>query len=679
MKRGFYIKIAWEGIRKNRQLYFPYILTGIIMTMMSYIVFFLSSTEGLVHMKGGGTLRIFLPIVSLVVALFSLGFMFYSNSFLIRQRYREFGLYNVLGMDKGNLGRIMFWENFFSGGISVLSGTVLGIVLSKLAELIMCSLLREKVNYDLRIDLNSALKTVIVFSGIYFLLFLNSAVKVRRATPLELMKSSNVGEKPPKANHVIAIMGIVILAIAYYIALSIEQPLSAILGFTVAVIMVIIATYMIFISGSVALCRLLQKNKRYYYKARHFVSVSSMVYRMKRNGAGLASICILITMVLVMICSTFSLYIGFEDSLSEQYPRDISMRFFIPGIDKFNDETFSGIHSKLNGIVPEDERKNVVEFSAIDIGGLFTDEGILIDTDYINKFNIDLYDSVGYLHILTLDTYNSIMGTDETLMDGECILHCYRFGYEGETFTIENCDALKVKKVTDEMYISCFTSIQVVPTVTLVVNDSDDILDALLAFENELGDPMLELYYCCEFDLDADPEEEIEIFQKINSNIGDLVVHSENGGYAYSLSSKEEARDAVFGMYAGLLFIGVFLSVIFLFATIIIMYYKQISEGYEDRKRFEVMQKVGMTKRDIRRSVNSQVLTVFFLPLLFAGLHLVFAFPILWKMLQMFNFTNMYLMISVTAAGYAIFAAVYVIVYRITSNAYYAIVSGNEK
>lgn len=677
MKGGFYSKIAWSGIRNNRRLYIPYILTGAVMVMMSYIIFFLSSSDVLDGMKGGGVLRTLLPIGSVVIATFSVLFLFYSNSFIVRQRNREFGLYNILGMDKRNLGRVMCWETLFSGCISVGAGLVFGIAFSKLAELAMYYLFNNDVVYTLRIDLASAGKTYILYAVIYCLLLLNSLWRIHRLSPLELLHSDRMGEKPPRANWFWALAGIVILSAAYYIALSIDQPLSAIIWFCVAVVMVIVATYMLFVAGSVAICKILQRSKRYYYRSNHFVSVSSMSYRMRRNGAGLASICILVTMVLVMLSSTLSLYVGAEDTLKTQYPNDISMRLFIPTSEDYNEDVFSGMSSKIDGIVPE--KKNVMEFSGIDIPGLFTDSGMIVDPESHYGFSLTTYENLGYIDIISLADYNRIMGKNEVLADGECLLYCFRTEYTSDTFTIENCETLKVRMMEGEMYVSTFASIQIVPEIIIVVSDPLGLVEPVEKMENERDREFLERYWSCAFDMDADREEIIEAYQNINMNIGDIVVHAENGGYSYSLTCREEERDAFFGMYAGLFFVAILLSIVFLFAAVLIIYYKQISEGYEDRERFEVMQKVGMTRRDIRRSINSQVLTVFFAPLLLAGVHLAFAFPILWKLLMLFNFGNMPLMICVCALCFALFALVYACVYKITSNAYYAIVSDGHR
>lgn len=677
MKTNFYPKLAFEGIRKNKRLYLPYIVTGAVMVMMYYILSFLAESEVLEHIKGGGMLRRILPLGTVVVAVFSLIFLFYSNSFLIRQRNKEFGLYNVLGMDKGNLGRIMFWENIAVGVISILGGLVLGIAFSKMAELGMLNILNHELVYTLQIDMGSVLKAVSLFGGIYLVLLLNSVIKVRHSNPLELLHSNRVGEKPPKANWLFAILGVGLLTYAYYIAVSIEQPLSAIVWFFVAVVLVIIATYLLFIAGSVVFCRILQKNRGYYYTANHFVSVSSMVYRMKRNGAGLASICILVTMVLIMLSSTLSLYVGAEDSLAQRYPKDIALRLSIPTMEQMNEQNFSQMRNAIQERVPNQE--NVVEYTNAEVAGLFTENGIIIDQKSYMESNTVDYDKIGYLQIMTLEDYNRVMGTNVVLEKDECLLHCLRTEYMGDTFCIEGGTPLKVKEVLDDMYIAGYSSMKIVPTITLITADFNTVVSPMLSLENSLGDPVVYFGWNYSFDMDTSAEEEIAAYDLLRSEMDHIVIREEDGSYSYIHDCREAGRAEFFGLYGGLFFIGILLSIVFVFATVIIIYYKQISEGYEDQKRFEIMQKVGMTKKEIRRSINSQILTVFFLPLVFAGMHLAFAFPMVWKLLQLFNLYNLPLLIGVTIVCFLVFGVCYALVYKWTAGAYYKIVSGAKE
>ena len=676
MRAGFYPKIAWDGIRKNKRLYFPYILTGGVMVMMYYILSFLIESPALAHMPGGSVLMSILPMGCVVIAVFSLLFLFYTNSFLIKQRYREFGLYNILGMDKRNISKIMVWETLFVAVFAIGSGLIAGIILSKAAELVLLNLLNMEVDSTLSIGLISLRQTPLIYGGIYLLLLFNSLIKVGRSKPLELMQSSKVGERIPKRNWIYGVVGVVLLGAAYYLAVSIEEPLAAFVTFFVAVIMVIIGTYLVFMSGSVVFCKLLQKNKKYYYKPNHFVSVSSMVYRMKRNGAGLASICILLTMVLVMISSTTSLYFGEEDSLRNRCPNDVNITTTFDTIEGISDNNLnmlrddireqSGIDADLKGV------------RACEIPGMITQKGITIDIDSIVNFSTSTYDNVGYLSVISIDDYNTMMGTNETLADDECFVYCDRLKYQWDTFTMEYGSTYKVKKQLDDFQVDGDSSAMVMPTVFLVVDDIYAFSEPVKDMKNNNGDPMMMYDWRCGFDVDT-AEAEYEITANLNEMFRNLYTENNEAFYSFHVESREAMREAFYDLYGSLFFLGSMLSIVFLLAAVLIIYYKQISEGYEDHGRFEIMQKVGMTKKDIRKSINSQMLTVFFMPLIFAGIHLSFAFPFISKILMLFAMDNIILTAIVNLICFAVFGFSYAIVYKITSNSYYTIVSGRKE
>lgn len=328
MKGGLYIRLAASGISKNRKLYFPYLLTCICMVMMFYIVTFLAGSRNLKNLPGAETLQTLLGLGIFVIGLFSVIFLNYTDSFLFRRRQKEFGLYNILGMGKGNLVKILIWENLITAAVSIVLGMAFGILFSRLAELAAAKIISGDIGFGFTVEPVAVRWTVVLFAGIFLLIMLRMLVKIYASRPVEMLRSENVGEKPPKANWILALLGLAILAGAYYLAISIQEPMTAFALFFVAVLMVIVATYLLFIAGSVALCRLLQKNKNYYYKTRHFVSLSSMVYRMKRNGAGLASICILSTMVLVTVSSTVCLFAGTEESLNRAFPRQMALSIY---------------------------------------------------------------------------------------------------------------------------------------------------------------------------------------------------------------------------------------------------------------------------------------------------------------------------------------------------------------
>ena len=674
MKRGFYPRLAWSGMRKNSKLYLPYTLACIGMTAMFYILMHLADSPALKLIPSSASVTVTLSLGSFVMGVFSLLFLFYTNSFLVRRRFKEFGLYNVLGMNKGNISRVLAWEALINALISLAGGLFLGIALSKLAELGLVNIMGGDTDLDLRISVKALEFTVMFFCGIFLLIYLNSLIKIRRSSASELVKSENFGEKPPRANWLFGLAGIVILAAAYYIAVSIKTPLTALSLFFIAVIMVIVATYLIFIAGSVWICRLLQKNKRYYYKKNHFVSVSSMVYRMKRNGAGLASICILATMVLVMISSTTCLYFGAEDALRDRYPRDISISASYSGLDSMTDENISALRGEISAAVGGAETENILDYRCASLVGSL-ENGILdLSEASIYSTAMTTYDYVAEVYIVPLADYNAIAGTNESLGSDEAMIYAYRMDYTDKTFAVDELVSFRVKKVLDSFPIADGSAMaSIAPTVFVIVPDFADTVAKLGGAVSSSGDEPASLSWNYAFDTPVSDEEEIAMCERIGERLSEC---SETGGYLYySMESLAANRADFYGMFGGLFFLGIMLSIAFICAAVLIIYYKQISEGYEDRRRFEIMQNVGMTKKEIRSSINSQLLTVFFLPLIFAGLHLGFAFPFIHKLLMLFNLSNLPLLIGTTAISFGVFALLYAVVFRVTSNAYYNIVS----
>ena len=674
MKRGFYPRLAWSGMRKNSKLYLPYSLACIGMTAMFYILMHLADSPALKLIPSSASVTMTLSLGSFVMGVFSLLFLFYTNSFLVRRRFKEFGLYNVLGMNKGNISRVLAWEALINALISLAGGLFLGIALSKLAELGLVNIMGGDTDLDLRISVKALEFTVMFFCGIFLLIYINSLIKIRRSSASELVKSENFGEKPPRANWLFGLAGIVILAAAYYIAVSIKTPLTALSLFFIAVIMVIVATYLIFIAGSVWICRLLQKNKRYYYKKNHFVSVSSMVYRMKRNGAGLASICILATMVLVMISSTTCLYFGAEDALRDRYPRDISISASYSGLDSMTDENISALRGEISAAVGGAETENILDYRCASLVGSL-ENGILdLSEASIYSTAMTTYDYVAEVYIVPLADYNAIAGTNESLGSDEAMIYAYRMDYTDKTFAVDELVSFRVKKVLDSFPIADGSAMaSIAPTVFVIVPDFADTVAKLGGAVSSSGDEPASLSWNYAFDTPVSDEEEIAMCERIGERLSEC---SESGGYLYySRESLAANRADFYGMFGGLFFLGIMLSIAFICAAVLIIYYKQISEGYEDRRRFEIMQNVGMTKKEIRSSINSQLLTVFFLPLIFAGLHLGFAFPFIHKLLMLFNLSNLPLLIGTTAISFGVFALLYAVVFRVTSNAYYNIVS----
>ena len=684
MRAGLYPKLAWDGIRKNKRFYLPYILTCIGMVMMFYIIHYLAAMPTIKDMPGGDTMEMVLGLGTWVVALFAVIFLFYTNSFLMRRRQKEFGLYNMLGMGKNHLSLLLLWENGILFVISMVGGLLGGILLSKMAELFMLMLLGGEVTYTLRIDPDAFGDTWVIFIPVFALIFLKGLIQIRRSSAIALIKSETVGEKPPKANYLFGIAGILILAGAYYIALSIKSPLIAMAWFFLAVCMVIVATYLLFISGSVMLCRLLQKNKRYYYKPNHFVSVSSMVYRMKRNGAGLASICVLSTMVLVIMMGAGSLYAGKEDSLNTRYPHEFaaSVDFLTEGETKRYSEGkadyfYAQVDEVLNSydVTPE----NAEQVLSTTATGMLKDRALILDPSTVDAANTETMEYVTQIYLIPLSAYNQCMGTDKTLNSGEVFLHCVRRTYDAPVITLSDGTVLTVKEHLTDMMGSGEAAMQIIPSMFIVTDDIEAVMES---FNKELGSMSgeykcrLEVSYS--FDADLSEEQQMELGEAIRERVRELDYTGDGGFYSYNVACKAEERADFYGLFGGIFFLGIFLSILFLAATVLIIYYKQVTEGYEDEARFEIMRKVGMTAKDIRKSINSQMLTVFFLPLVTAAVHTAFAFPIVQKLLAIFNLRNTALSLMVTGVAIVIFGIFYGVIYKITSNAYYSIVCGNK-
>ncbi len=677
MKKNFYWKLAWSGIRKNKQLYTPYILTCLGMVMMFYIMSFLTYSAVLQSMPGGTTMQGILSLGTWVIGIFALIFLFYTNSFLIRRRKKEFGLYNILGMGKWNLGRVLLWENLMIAVIALVGGLGAGILFSKLAELGMVNILQSEVSFSLSLRPRSIVLTLEVFAVIFALLFLNALRQIHLTNPIDLLRSENTGEKPPKANWLLALAGAVLLGGAYYLAVTIEDPVSAMVWFFVAVIMVILATYLLFIAGSVAICRLLQKNKNYYYKTNHFVSISSMVYRMKRNGAGLASICILCTMVLVMLSSTTCLYAGAEDTLRTRYPRNINLDVTTNELQML-DQT-QGMRQAAQQAAQDQNQQmqNVLDYRVAAMATYLEDGRIVGEDGTQEGIGMSAYANLWQVFVVSLEDYNRLMGQNETLAPGECLIYSTKAEYQWDTVTFGDGEPMTVKKVVSDFADNGVEVSQVTPFLYVFVSDFEGDLAPLQALTDSDGNQLLEYHWFYGFDLDCDDETQMLIQDQLQVALNNLEIDQGETAYLHVLcEGAATERAGFYGLYGGLFFLGILLGVVFIFAAVLMMYYKQLSEGYEDQSRFEIMQKVGMTKREIRRSINSQVLTVFFLPLLLAGVHLAFAFPMIYKMLLLFGLNNQRLLILVTVGSYLIFALFYVVVYRVTSRAYYNIVSG---
>lgn len=678
MKRSFYPRLAIDGMRKNRRMYGPYLAMGALMAAICYILSALSRSDALRTLPGGDNLCMIMALGNVVLLIFSVIFLFYTNSFLIRRRRREFGLYNVLGMSKRNLARILTWETLLTAAIAIAGGLFFGVLLSKLIELAIVKMMDGTATLAFPFDLSALLGTAGGFAVIYALLWLVSVVRVGRSTAVALLRSEAAGEKPPRANWFLSLLGLILLGAAYYLAVSIKNPLDAITWFFVAVVLVIFATYLLMITTSVLLCRVLQKDKRYYYRANHFVSVSSMAYRMKRNGAGLASICILATMVLVMISSTASLYFGKEDSLRTQYPREVNVQLRLSSLSQMEDHNLDLFRTAAQQAVEDcgGEMQDVTDYRYINTTGYPMEDGIEMDWREYQSSNITYANLRDYFFVTEAD-YEAQTGEQLDIPEGEVALRTYDCDDAPLELKIRRGGTLRVaesRKGSDQLGLAQNSN---VARVVVIVPDMQAILDVFPASIQDIKDSnTFRWVYGFDTGLDADGQRAVS--EAVSEHINALDLGEGQGYDGYSLALREENRADFYGNYAGMFALGILLSIVFILAAVLIIYYKQLTEGYEDQARFAIMQNVGMTRREIRRSINSQLLTVFYLPLLFAGLHLAFAFPMIRRLLMLFSLYNIGLFAAVTAISFVVFAALYAVVYRQTAGAYYAIVSGGR-
>lgn len=666
MKGTLYPRLAWQGITKNRKLYLPYLCTCVGMVMMCYILLSLASSPLIRALPGGNTMPAVLGLGSFTMAAFSAIFLFYTNSFLIRRRNREFGLYNILSMGKGDLARVLAWETLFTALVAIGIGMALGLTFSKLFELLLVNIVGGSVTTTFTVSLPSVCMTGLLFAGIFLLIFLRSLATLCTSSAASLLRSEAYGEKPPKANWLLGLAGFLLLGAAYYIAVSIQEPMTALVVFFIAVLMVIAATYLLFISGSVLLCRVLQKNKQYYYQKNHFVSVSSMAYRMKRNGAGLASVCILATMVLVMLSSTTCLYFGAEDALRTRYPYDFSFEVRVHEPSELSEENLGKLQSLLDDELAESgltAQQRIATRTLWNEGFLSGDR-----LSFSGGQNLLDYESLVTLTLLPLEDYNAITGQSETLAPGEALLCAPRLRYDAPTLTLDDGTQYRIKDTVDALPGFGRDTANVIATMYLVVPDFEAVAE-----QSTWGI----LLWTCSFNTDGDDAQQTALCSALRQAPGDT--HLDIAYESYSVEALAPNRGDFYGTYGSLFFLGIMLSLVFLAAAVLILYYKQISEGYEDQARFAIMQRVGMTKADIRRSINSQLLLVFFLPLLLAGLHLGFAFPFIHKLLILFNLNDLGLLIGTTALTFFVYAVFYAIVYRATSRSYYSIVAGAKE
>lgn len=667
-----YRKLAFTNIKNNGSLYLPYIISGIVTVAMFYIMMFLNNSKGLEKIYGSSYLTSIMALGVGIIAVFSYIFIFYTNSFIIKRRKKEIGVYNILGMEKRHIAKVMGIETVTVAFIAIIGGIVTGMLFSKLSILLLYKILAVKETVKFEINFSTIINTLIVFGILYALTLIYNMMQIKLANPIELLRGGNVGEKEPKSKWLMAIIAVGCLAVAYYISITTENPLKVLSLFFVAVLLVIVGTYLLFIAGSIVFLKMLRKNKKFYYNKKHFAAVSGMIYRMKQNAGGLASICVLSTMVLVTIASTVSLYIGLDDELKARYPMEA-----VSYVDYLKvDENVDTVRDHIKQII-EDEGRTITDEKTYGYFNMLTKQN---DNSLEKTSENDSLGNGTYVNIVTKDALCNLEDTfdekdiPELTDDSVAVYGMKKFNYDsikilGRKFDVKESKYYKIKK---DAYISSgFTN------EYYIVVDNMDTLTQIFDLQKEVyGDRAFTFRNTIGFDFDGTKQQKIDCVNKINKYLVSDAKKEIGSGTAY-VEGRAENEEAVYTLYGGLFFLGIFLGAMFLMVTVMIIFYKQTSEGYDDKDRYEIMEKVGMSNAEVKKSIQSQVRMVFFLPIVTAAIHVAAAFPMLRRLLVMFNLTDTQLMIECMIGTLLVFLVIYYLVFKLTSRTYYKIV-GNQ-
>lgn len=664
MNKGMYTKLAITNIKNNRQFYFPYLLTGIITVAMFYIMCALESNPGIQSMPGAKNLGLILRLGIGVIGIFAVIFLFYTNSFIIKRRKKELGIYNILGMEKRHIAKILSKEAFFTAIIAIGGGLVTGVLFHKLA----CMLLYRMIGFNGGITFSFSKKgvmiTAILFAIVYLLTYIYDLFQVQLANPIELLQSGNKGEREPKTKAIMAVLGVLCLGTGYFIAITTKNPIKALTLFFVAVILVIIGTYLLFTAGSIALLKILRRNKGYYYQTKHFTSVSGMIYRMKQNAVGLANICILSTMVLVAVSTTVSLYVGVEDIMKERYPNEINISAYYdtgaPAEDSIAPIVEKSVKESGRKIRHEEDYLELY-FAAIKDQGQYS-----LDKEKVKTAG----DRVSGFVVLTREDCKKKYNEEiPELAENEVALFTIK-KTDMDTLVLEN-RSYHVKEIKQFQNTEDFETIADIMDeyYYVIVNDVQD-MERLWQLQKEIyQENSSSISRQVRLDIDGDSEQKKECFENIKTALG-----PEQAKARILIDSRQSNLDEFYQIYGGFLFLGLFLGILFLMITVLIIFYKQISEGYDDKERFSIMEKVGMSNDEVKATIRSQVRTVFFLPILMAAIHVGMAFPMIKRLLSLFGLSNTALFAGCMAGTILVFALIYLLVFLKTSKTYYKIV-----
>lgn len=672
-KSGFYPKLAWGNIVRNRQFYVPYLLTLMGTAAAFYIIGALAGARDLPVMNRYIYLSMFMTFGLFVIAVFAVIFLGYTNSFLMKRRRKELGLYNVLGMGKRNIARMLGMETVYTAIIGIGGGILAGLLLQKLVSLLLCRIMNFHGAFAFYVSVEGILYTAVLFTLILIGNLAVNLIRVGRQSPMELMRSASAGEREPKSNWPLAILGILALGGGYGIAVFTNNAGMAFALYFPAVILVIIGTYALFTAISIVALKALRKNKRYYYQPRHFIGVSGMLYRMRRNAVGLANICILSTMVLVMVSGTLALYLNSQQTLEKQFPAELSVavRYQADQTPTFNGDAFSArLLAELR------EKDCPVEI-------LYSYRRFTLSMDEIpgGYFRRHEYQSqTKDINFLTAADAEAITGQQLTDFAPVTLRFPLTAAAEQGNGGADEYSEITVEaaKLTETVPAVGGAFVNINVPVWLAVKD-DAALRAVwdtqaaaqrVRIPGSSPNAMVFQTFCR---LNTDPETQLTVERELD--FGQGYSAAEVGSWErVNADSKESFTRDYYALNGGFFFLGLFLGFLFIMAAVLIIYYKQVSEGYEDRERYRIMQDVGLERRMVKSSISSQILVVFFAPLLVAAIHVAFDFKLMLHLLAMFGLHEGGTTLLCTAGTFLVFAVIYGLVYLLTARTYYRIV-----
>ena len=666
-----YFKLAKTNLSNNKPFYIPYIISSIITVAMLYMMSFLSDNKGLNKIMGADSLATIFRLGVGIIVIFSYIFLFYTNSFIIKRRKKEIGVYNILGMEKRHLSKVLFVETIYSAIISLVCGIIVGIVFSKFILMVLYGIIGIHKTVEFFVNIHGIILCVVSFGILFLLTFLYNFMQIKLANPIELLRGTNVGEREPKTKIFMTIVGVVCLAIAYYIAITTENPLNVLTLFFVAVLLVIIGTFALFTAGSIALLKLLRNNKKFYYNKRHFMAVSGMLYRMKQNAAGLASICILSTMVLVVISTTVSMYVGIQDELMARYPNDVCVTVDYNSVIDKSSEIEKAIFDEIDSA----EVKNKKAFSYLSVFVGQKGDNFTTDKEHLSYQNSYLF------YILSKDDFikrdNSFKDKIGNISKGEAVVVLNK-KYDKKDIKIFGKN-YKVNKSFEHMEDNDLYMISTLNGLGYIILDNDESVQELYDMQEKMLGKGAN-YYTNKIRFDfksGNKKQKAAAYKKIDNAVKKYFKENKNDKKeisSYWVESRQENEQNFYLLYGGLFFLGIFLGTMFLIVTVMIIFYKQITEGYDDRERYQILEKVGLSSREVKDTIKSQIRIVFVLPIFAAAVHVTAAFPMVNRILKMLNLNNEKLFAGCLAATIIVFAVIYYLVFKVTSRAYYKIV-----